>query len=102
MRSCTVFMFNVTSNTGKSLSKALIFASKYSSCTAFMFNVTSNTGKSWSKALIFASIYSSNKIKKTQNEHLNTGCQNLKSQYIIVNLMAISCFLGGYTTCFLL
>ena len=32
--------------------------------------------------------YSNNKIRKTQNEHLNIICQNLKS--VILNLMAIS------------
>ena len=26
--------------------------------------------------------YSSNKIRKTQNEHLNIVCQNLNSQYL--------------------
>ena len=45
--------------------------------------------------------YSSNKIRKTQNEHLNIICQNLNS-HIIVNLMQISWLFWVNTTCFLL
>ena len=30
--------------------------------------------------------YSSNKMRKTQNEHLNMICQNLNCLYVVVNL----------------
>jgi hypothetical protein len=52
------------------------------------------------KALGKPTYYSSNKIRKTQDEHLIIGCQNLKGHYIVVNLKSTFYFFGVYSSWF--